>query len=160
MAPASWGDAVRDTLIFLTNPPACRVYHSAATLIGTGVHTPLAFNSERYDTDTMHDTAVSNTRITITTAGVYVVTFNAEFAANATGVRTVGIRINGASFLALNAAPADGAVNPVPVTVATEYKFAAGNYIEATAWQDSGGNLNVNSTNYSPEFSATWIGLG
>lgn len=157
---AQFNANIRDNVSFLANPPACRVYHNAAQALTTAVEASLAFNSERFDTNTMHDTVTNNSRITFTTAGLYVVTLNVTFASNATGNRVTTIRLNGATYLAYDIrAAVNGDTTNVAVT--TIYKFAAADYVEARCFQNSGGNLNVNSTaNSTPEFAATWIGLG
>lgn len=151
-----WGGNVS----YLANPPACRVYHNAAQGTTTGVSVALAFNSERYDTNTMHDTVTANTRVTIKTAGVYVFTATVSFANNGTGFRQVGLLLNGVAYIALVHCPAIVG-DQTHVSIPTTYKLAVNDYIEVMAQQTSGGNLNVNSNaNYSPEFSATWVGLG
>jgi hypothetical protein len=149
---------VRDNLNFLYGAPACRAYHNAAQATTTAVALALALNSERFDNDTMHDTSSNNSRITFTTAGRYVVTGSIEFASNATGVRTCQIRLGGATVIA-GVNDVDVAASLCVLPVATVYSFSAAEYVELVATQTSGGNLNVNSsTNYSPEFSAHWLG--
>ena len=44
-------------------------YHNAAQSINTASETTLALNSERWDTDSIHDTAVNNSRLTCVTPG-------------------------------------------------------------------------------------------
>jgi hypothetical protein len=51
---------------------SCRVYNSGNQTISNATWTDLTFDSELYDTDTMHDTSSNTNRITFTTAGVYV----------------------------------------------------------------------------------------
>jgi hypothetical protein len=151
----------------LARLPLCRVYHSADQTTTSGSPLILAFNSERYDTDGMHDTAANNTRITFQTAGFYYVTLGATFASNATGYRVVNIKLNGASsYIASNSvAAANG--NATRVVVSCLYYFSAGDYIEAEVTQNSGGSLAVSSSSafnsafqYSPEFSAHFVSVG
>ena len=54
-------------------PPACKVYKSVSTSITSG--SPITFDLETFDTDTMHSTVTNTDRITINTAGIYIVTF-------------------------------------------------------------------------------------
>jgi len=61
-------------VIALAVPPACRAIQAAAQTTTDSVATAIVFGAESYDTDTMHDNVTNNTRITIRTAGVYVVT--------------------------------------------------------------------------------------
>lgn len=153
---------ITDLRPFATQPPACRVYHNTTQSLTTAVETPLAFNTERYDTDNMHDTVTANGRITINTAGLYVVGLSVGYAANATGVRYTSIRTaagTGYYFQDVRAAaPALG----TNVCIGGVIKLAVGDILTAYAYQTSGGNLNVQlgtATDFSAaDFWATWIG--
>lgn len=161
ISKSTFGDVVKADLDYLANPPACRVYHNVSQSVATsGAFTKLAMNSERYDTNSMHDTVTLNTRITMNTAGLYVVGGLVDFANNVTGERLATILLNNTVDIAgqrINAdTVADTILNPSAV-----WKFAAGDYIELRAFQTSGGALNVlASSGVSCEFWATWIGLG
>ena len=154
-----WDELV-DALNFLANRPACRVYHSAAQSLANNTDTTLAFNSERYDTDSMHDTVTLNSRVTFNKAGLYTLFATLDFAANATGIRVAYIMLNATTTLALDIRNASSA-DVTSLTLATTYKFAAGDHVILVAKQTSGGALNVSSAgNRTPEFGATWIGRG
>jgi hypothetical protein len=104
---------------------------------------------------------VNTSRITFNTAGLYLVTGCVEIGASAAGTKRYAfIMLNGTTVIGIASAP----FATVPVTwisVSTVYKFAAGNYVELKAHQDSGGNLTLFADpQMAPEFSATWIGLG
>lgn len=163
VAPASWGDDVRTSLAFLANPPACRVFNGAAIGITSGAGwVPLTFDSERFDTDNMHSTGTNPGRITINTAGIYVVTGHVQWQLNTAGVRGLGIRVNGATFVGTD----DYAIGNASLqTTATVYKLAAGDYLELLANQNSGTTpLNVwgsaTANGFSLEFAAAWVGTG
>jgi hypothetical protein len=162
---STWGNLVGDATDFLANPPACRVYHNANQSLTDNTLTLVAFNSERYDTNTMHDTATNNSRITFTTAGLYLVTFNGNFAARGDYVEIY------AEFIVNVAATVIAAHREQPnntslsqyAHLATVYKFAAGDYVQVNVRQDNAANAAANlvsAGNQSPEFSATWLGLG
>jgi len=141
------------------NPPACRIYNSASISIPTGALTVLTFDSERYDTDSMHSTSVNTSRITINTAGVYILTGTVSFPANATGFRQTALRLNGGTFIAsdVRASIATG----IELIIATTWKFAAADYVELLVQQTSGAPLNVTSLSaYSLEFAASWVAVG
>lgn len=159
---STWGNSVKTAADYLANPPACRVFHSTTQSATSAVALTLAFNSERYDTNTMHDTVTNNSRITMNTAGLYLVTAHVAFAANATGQRDLYIQLNATTYIAMATTPSIGAGGETFLSVATAYKFAAGDYVIARVFQNSGGALNVNGSSvaYGCEFSATWIGLG
>src|SRR6266498_153432 len=90
--------------------PCARVYHNVAQTTTTAIALALAFNSERFDTDTIHDTLTNNTRLTCKTAGVYEIGGGVEFAANATGVRSLQIRLNGTTAIVEQDITSTGAV--------------------------------------------------
>lgn len=54
-------------------PAMCRAKRSG-DLTGYSSNTAIAWNAEDFDTDGMHDNVTNNTRVTINTAGIYVVT--------------------------------------------------------------------------------------
>lgn len=135
------------------NPPRCQAYSSVAVVLATEDAQVIALDSERYDTDTMHDNATLNSRVTFTTAGIYLVTFNCAFAANATGDRSAFIRKNGSDFIAMSQRHATS-TSEHGCSVSVQESFEAGEFVEAIAKQDSGGNLDLSATRYSPILSA------
>lgn len=132
------------------------VYHNANQSIANASLVALAFNSERYDTDTYHDTATNNSRLTAPTTNKYRVGGGATYAASASGSRReLWIRKNGTTTLARDGRPPTGGSVDCSVTVSWEGELAAGDYVELLAVQDSGGALNVLVlADYSPQF---WI---
>lgn len=138
--------------------PAARAYHSANQSITTATWTALALNSERFDTDVIHDTVTNNSRLTCKTAGKYQISGNVEWASNATGTRQLQVWLNGATDIGHEARQAStGGVMSMSISVI--YDLAVNDYVELRVNQDSGGGLNVNSTgNYTPEFSMVRVG--
>ena len=129
-----------------------RAYHDAAQSIADTTWVALALNSERYDTDGIHDLATNNSRLTCKTAGKYIIVANIAFASNTTGRRMVGIFLNGATFIGVGETNATTTGSCI-VTVATIYLLEVNDYVEMKAFQNSGGALNVvAAANYSPEF--------
>ena len=150
---------IRDNLNFLYSAPACRVYNRAAISIANATWTALTFNSERFDNNTMHSTSSNTGRITFTTAGRYLLTFAAEFAANATGFRQISMDHSVTVGIASETVPVVSAAAATAMDTATHWACAAAEYATAFCYQTSGGNLNVNSSAaYSPEFMAHWMG--
>lgn len=135
-----------------------RVYNSASLTIPNGSWTALTFDSERYDTDTIHDTVTNNSRLTCKTAGKYVMFGTFFFAADATERRAIGIYLNGTTWISwsqLSATPS----GVWAATVSCIYKLAVNEYVELKAWQNTGGDLVVVlAGNYSPEFAMQRIG--
>jgi len=155
--PLSYGATIQ------TNVPACRVYSSVGQGIPNGVATPLTFDSERFDTDNIHDVVTNNTRLTCKTAGKYLVFGNVNYAYSATGRRLLLPRINGSAYITdveLNGASSTSA-GSLAMAFSTVWDFVVGDYVELCVYQDSGAGLNVlASPNYSPEFGMSYFGPG
>jgi hypothetical protein len=135
---------------------ACRVRNNAAfSHNSTGNYLAITFNTELWDPYGMHSTSANTSRITITIAGWYLVWGGALFAANATGYRQLLIYLSGTSTLALQSDNAPSASSPTGLSVSTLWYFTAGDWVELLAFQNSGGNLNIDSSAYyTPEFAA------
>lgn len=136
--------------------PEARVYHTANQSTASGVLLPLLFNSERFDTDGIHDTATNTSRLTCRTAGKYLLFGAFEMTPGGTGFRQIGVLLNGAAFVVVQTmAPATN----VRLAVSTVWDLAVNDYVELCATQDSGGPLNVTAaSNYSPEFGMVRLG--
>ena len=143
--------------VFL-NPPSCRVYNSANISIPNNSTTALTFNSERWDTDAMHSAVTNTGRLTAPIDGIYSIYGCVSWAGNATGVRSVTVRLNGSTLLAVSTISNVGASDNPRNIVYTEYTLTAGDYVELTGYQNRGGALDIVATgNYSPEFGMTWL---
>lgn len=151
VAPAAWGDVVRDDLEFLIDPPACSVSNSSSQSIASGSSVVLNANTEAFDNDAMHSTVTNNSRVTAQTAGRYLLVSTVQFAANGTGRRGVNFLVNGTTnFSAAFAAPL--AANAIIVPGIRLVTLAATDYVEARAFQDSGGALNVDLIEFAVTF--------
>lgn len=138
--------------------PSARVYNNAVIAVANNTDVVLTFNSERYDTDTIHSTITNTSRLTCKTAGIYDIWAAVEFAGNATGIRYLSIRLNGTTYIARIGAPATSTIIHA-LNVSCHYSLTANDYLEALVYQNSGAALNVNSAgNYSPEFGMTYLG--
>ena len=131
-----------------------RVYHNVAQSIPPKVWTPLAFNSERYDTDTIHSTVTNNSRLTCKTAGKYVIIGNIKWAA-----------LPPASYMIiyLNDEIIIGYVgywtSISELIVSTVYDLAVNDFMELKVYQGSDNAIDVPSVaEYSPEFMMQRIG--
>ena len=136
-----------------------RVYNSGALTIANNTATIPTFDSERWDTDTMHSTSANTSRLTCQTAGLYLIIGHISWAASAVGRRVLSILLNGATTLATDSRmPVTDAAIPTRQTCPAMYRLAAGDYVELQVLQLSGGNLNIESAaNFSPEFSMVLI---
>jgi hypothetical protein len=144
---------------------------SGDTLVGVGLtksadqsltnatYTAITFDGESWDTDTYHDNATNNSRITIPAgkAGKYLVTVNLSYAASGVGsIRLVNIYKNGATT-GDNNFPTNPTFNSCAVR-SVVMDLAVSDYIQAFAYQDSGGALNLKATSLGTVFQATYLG--
>ena len=121
-------------------------YNSAVQSINNTTWTALTFNSEDYDTGSMHSTSSNTSRITVPSshAGLYVMTGTVAFDSNATGFRAVSFYKNGAIlYTPAQTQPITGSLTVVNVTAWAV--LAVADYIELFAYQSSGGALNTGS---------------
>jgi hypothetical protein len=121
----------------------CRVYGSANQSITTATLTALSFNTERYDTDVMHDTSTNPSRLIAKTAGKYSIKASVGFAAHATGWRGTWIRINGATYIAGDRDNTIGGADATYMTISGDYNMAVNDYAEIMVEHTAGVSINV-----------------
>jgi hypothetical protein len=135
-----------DSTQFIDSPtqPRCRTYYNSTQSINDSTLTVPAFNAETYDVGSLHDNVTNNGRLTIPTGGdgLYLITLNLTFAANATGYRFAYIRKNGTTVLSQNGSPAVNGSNTILQTTCI-VNLVATDYVEGLAYQTSGGALNM-----------------
>lgn len=141
------------------NPPCARVrWAGVPQVIPTGASTALTFDTETWDVGSCHDNAVNNTRITCPAAGagLWIFEGGAEIAAAAAGRRELSLRINNALFIAsIRVPPTAG--DTTRLAISSEYRMAAGDYVELVIFQNSGAGLAITVADaYSPYLSARW----
>lgn len=138
-----------------TSNIGCRVTHNANQACADSSNTTLAFNTESYDSDTMHDTVTNNSRITIKTAGKYYVYACVAWTSNATGRRALKFWVNGDSsqqfgFDLRNTVSG----NTFYQWAAFAKNFAVNDYIQCIMAHDAGTSLNCLTGGVFPAFGA------
>lgn len=154
-------DTLSDDISFLANAPRVSAFNSAVQSIASGAWTTLTFDSERWDTDTMHSTATNTSRLTVVTAGAYQAGGGVKLASAAAGDRGIRILLNG-TFPIAEEEFYLGATQTTSLHIATGRPFglSAGDYLELQVIQASGGAVNTAVVSYSsPEFGAGWVSL-
>lgn len=144
-------------LIAERTSPAARIESRAAQSIANGTTVELTFatGAEIFDTDAMADLAV-NGRITIKTAGKYLVVAQAYWPANATGRRIAFLYKNGAEIARSELTP--GANPETAHNVAAVADMAVNDYFTISVYQTSGGALNSGTTTGQNFLSAVRVG--
>jgi hypothetical protein len=136
--------------------PAARVYHSVAQSIPNGTATTLNFDSERFDTDGIHDTVTNNDRLTCRTPGKYVVGAGIHFAGAGGNYRSLVLLVNGTMYAIDRRPPLGGGIG-LQSHLNTTVDLRAGDYVQLQYSHDIGSASSVIlGGNYSPEF---WMAL-
>ena len=119
--------------------------------------TNVNFDAETFDTASLHSTTTNNHLVTAPVAGVYQITGNVRWDANATGVRFVDISATSGGRIASVYHLANTSATDQSVSAA--YALAAGDSVFLEVFQTSGGNLDLikNGTD-NPNLSMVWIG--
>jgi hypothetical protein len=136
-------------------PPACRAKRTDNTSYTSGA--ALSFDLEDFDTDGMHDTVTNNDRITIQTAGIYLVVFNYTF--NYSGTLTklqANLNVNG-SALAYNMQVVSATGN-IAGTFPFLYSYSASDYISMSVILTGATSITNASGSSTTSLSATWLG--
>jgi hypothetical protein len=155
--------ATKTPLDFLMNPPRVNAYAGTSTSLTTGTSTLVTFDSEMWDTDSMHSTTTNNSRILINTSGQYLVSFYARFPSNATGYRQLNFRLNsagnsggGSTWSTINVAAVNGSSTFITRTL--ELTCNAGDYYELFAFQNSGATLALDTGTRVTGMEFRWLG--
>lgn len=139
--------------------PAARVYRTAAlSHASTGNYVAVAWDTQDYDTDDLWASSPNQTRMTPTTAGIYLFTFQYQIASNATGVRLADIYLNGSTAIGVTFTPASGATNPRASVSAVYAMNGTTDYVEFRVFQDSTTTLAYTVGAGNLYASATWQG--
>jgi hypothetical protein len=138
--------------------PGCAVSNSADIAATSGASTLLTFNTESFDTDSMHSTVSNTSRITFNTAGVYSVGAMITWTASGAGsYRQLSLRLNGTTTIGLvQIPPVTGGTLATAMQLERTLKFAATDFIEFFGQQDSGGSLSMLTSNFSLLAHATF----
>lgn len=160
LTASRWNTDVRDNTSFLNNPPAVRCTKSSTQAISAVTLTAVIFEgADSYDTDSMHNPASNNTRITFATAGIYIVTASVMTSAALGGYAEIFPYLNGdTGFRIASGGDSTGTLNHIQV-VGT-YKFAATDFIELAVYFQNARTITTTTSNKNVHFAATYLGSG
>lgn len=113
-----------------------RVWHTAHQNLPNNVLTTIAWDSEEYDTNIIHDNAVNNSRLTCKTAGKYLIIALMNIEIHATGNRYGEIHKNGA--LATKSAILGTNLDNVWFITSTILDMAVNDYVQLLVRQTAG----------------------
>jgi hypothetical protein len=152
-----------------TIPQASVTNTSAESIANATAGITLTFNSNEFDTDGLHSTTTNTDRLTAPIAGVYQVNLYARWAGapgsiygNSSGTRLLAISKDPTSYstgyytTVWQNANANGWTDE---SVSALIKLNAGDFLVATAYQDSGSTITIAGLP-RPHFSMRWVGAG
>lgn len=120
-----------------------KVYNAGNQTLNDDTWTTLTFDSEAWDTDTIHDTGSNTGRLTLPSTGKWLLVGGVNFAnSSTTNDRQCRILKGGATVMKTVGARA-GATKNTFVEIAVIVDATATNYFELQALQDRGGTLDV-----------------
>jgi hypothetical protein len=144
------------------NDVSARVFNSADINIPQlklGEWASLTFDSERWDTANLHETATNSGRLKAPAAGKYYIFANITWESPiGSGLWGLRLQLNGKTVIAEQTLPNAAAPYRVSMSVGTVFALAAGDYVEAQVFQNSGNPLlirHIPAT--SPEFGMARI---
>lgn len=159
-------------------PPMCMVYRTAVQAVANTTWVVPTFDGEVYDTDDMHSLSVNTNRITINTAGLYLVTVTGYWnSSSTTGSRYATVTRNATTDDSngphIGSTYNEGAGSAYQrINMSNVSTFAVGDWITLHLYQSSGGSINLSGAatasggfltgplGYLPgiTMSATWLG--
>ena len=144
----------------LVVPAAVRLDKTANQLISNVADTIITWPaSATFDTDSMYSSAATD-RITITTAGIYVVTANITFANANAGERIVWLQKNASGTTRFGMSRGMASTGgETTISISTVLSLSVSDYLQVGCYQANGTSVNVLATGTQPtNLSATWIG--
>lgn len=147
----AWGTTYLD-------PPACKVSKATVQAVPNITVTTLVYDTEIFDTASLHDTVTNNNRITAPVDGLYTVGLHANFASDTDYERVLlAIRNSaGAEIVRVVDSGADTSVD-LSIAVTTLHKMTAGDWVDSFAFHE---NTSGGSNNVTAVFWAVWAGRG
>lgn len=136
-----------------------RVSNNANIALTNGADTLLTFNTEVFDTDTIHDAGVNPGRLTCKTPGIYIIGVDVKFTTGAANIQLM-IKFNGTGAIIAQVG-GFGTVSAGPtlkVAMTTIYALTANQYVEAYAYVETNSINAVYAAEYSPVFWMQRIG--
>lgn len=128
---------------------SCGVVSNASnTCTVSGNYYTLAYGSELWDTDNIHDNSTNNSRLTCKTTGLYLIIAWVKWDPNATGRRYLIINLNGSTTVtAINQMAITDSGGYTQQTIVGLYNLIVNDYIEVQVMQASGVSLDIASGN-------------
>lgn len=141
--------------------PSVRASSSVALTLASASNVRASLDTTDWDQGTasaQHSTSSTQSHLVCRQAGIYLISAGATISQNASGLRDVGIQLNGTTWVAEMYTGA----NPTDVTIfslSALYQLALGDYVELVLYQDSGSTLQA-LANRDVKAHIAWCRLG
>jgi hypothetical protein len=135
----------------------CKAYNAAAQNISNATVTKIAFDSEYFDTNAIHDPSSNNTRFTVPSGkdGKWQISITIAYDTNSSGFRQIRVVKNNTTFNNIVLPPANG--DETHFSHTDIFDLVATDYMELAAYQNSAGTLAVQGGAYTT-FSFFYLG--
>jgi hypothetical protein len=155
---AAFNAGVKDALTFLMSPPRVRCWDNVGVSCVNNVETQLTWNSETYDTDSMHSTASLTSRIVFNTAGLYRVQCVVQWPTAALTGSNIHARANSAESTAGGTLIGNQVFTNARIpSMDFQRFFAAGDYVQFWILQITGGPISTTTGEYRTYVEASWV---
>lgn len=139
----------------LFNRPVVSAFRAAAQSIPNNTDTPVEFQNVSFDTDSMWD-PLNPSQLVIPVTGLYLMGMGYQWASSVSTPREIYFRLNGVQELERQSSISANATN-YDQAFTYLWFFAQGDFVEAVAFQTSGGNLALGVSNF-PFMWMTYLG--
>ena len=133
------------------NIVAVRCYSSAGQTIATSAQTAVLFDTNDFDTNSMHSVSVNTTRLTCNATGTYLIEGQVALGSVTLGSVILYVKLNGTTFLC-QSSTYPGGVNVNQIN--TIWNLVQGDYVELIVFQATGGNVALNGGD-----ALTWFAM-
>jgi hypothetical protein len=155
---AAMDAGVKDALNFLMSPPRVRCWDSVGISCLNNADTQLTWVSETYDTDAMHSTSVTTSRINFNTAGLYRVQCVVQWPTAALTGSNIHCRLNSAESNAGGTLIGNQVFTNARIpSMDFQRFFSAGDYIQFWILQITGGTISTTTGEYRTYMEASWM---
>lgn len=138
-------------------PPMCRVKRTSGQTVNDASPTIATFDAEDFDTDEMHDNSTNNSRVTIKTAGVYLIMASAAYTAGVSDDASMSLLKNGSGGIGgyVSWGPANTGAG---MTSTLLIELAVNDYIELSLYQNNSANTARTTDTTQTYLMAVWQG--
>ena len=160
VASATYNSQVKGNLEHLYSVPRCEVYRSGDQTITNDTVQTVTWDSETFDTASIHSTVSNTGRLTLVRAGWWLTVALCKFSGSSTvGHRRGILRVNGTDIVGTYHCEASSSGDTLFTVGAVVYTTTTTDYVECRAYQNSGGNLAFEAGSAAASrFSAVWLG--